>query len=200
MEIEVKQRRKRSLGDRAITVACVVVTLLALGFLVPAAFGLQRYVITGTSMTGTIDFGSVTYEKVVPVADLRVGDIITYQPPAGSGIDHQVTHRIVSIKGDVFRTKGDAVPQRDPWKFKLDGDQQARVVFSVPYVGYPLMWLSDRGTRMLVIGLPAALIGLIAAGQLVGALRRKPVGKSEGESGPEVTVPLPQQPSVPLHG
>jgi signal peptidase len=151
-------------------------------------------------MTGTINYGSVTYERVVPVGDLRVGDIITYQPPPGSGIDHQVTHRIVAINGDVFRTKGDAVPQRDPWKFKLTSDRQARVVFAVPYLGYPLIWLADRGTRMLVIGLPAALIGLMAAAQLVGALRRKPEGRPEDETVPEAKATVPQHPSVPLHG
>lgn len=192
----MRRRGRRSLGDKAITVACVVVTLLALAFLVPAVFGLQRYVIAGTSMTGTIDYGSVTYERVVPVGDLRVGDIITYQPPPDSGIDHPVTHRIVAIHGDVFRTRGDAVPNRDPWKFKLDSNQQARVVFAVPYMGYPLIWLSDRHTRMLVIGLPAAVIGLFAAAQLVGALRKKP----QDEAKPADTAPRPQNPSVPLHG
>ena len=45
------------------------------------------------------------------------------------------------------------------------------MVFSVPYLGYPLIWLADRETRMLVIGLPAALIGLISLGQVFSALR-----------------------------
>src|SRR3954454_6281175 len=109
MEIRVR-RRPRRFVDGAVTTACVVVTLIALAFIVPALFGLERYVITGSSMTGTIDYGSVAGEEVVPVADLRVGDIITYQPPEESGIDHPVTHRIVAIHGDVLRTKGDAVP------------------------------------------------------------------------------------------
>ena len=192
MEIEVKQRRRRSLADRAVTAVCVIVTMLALAFLVPSMFGLQRYVIVGTSMTGTINYGSVAFDRVVPVGDLRVGDIITYEPPAGSGVDHQVTHRIISIKGEVFRTKGDAVPQRDPWKFKLVSARQARVAFAVPYLGYPMIWLADRDTRMLVLGLPATIIGLIAAGQLAGALRRKPADEGEPQDA--------TKPSVPVHG
>jgi len=194
MEIVIQQqrRRPRRFVNMAITTACIVVTLLALAFILPSLFGLQRYVITGTSMTGTIDFGSIAVEEVVPVNDLRVGDIITYTPPPGSGIDHPVTHRIIAIHGSVLQTKGDAVPQKDPWKFKLDHTQQARVVFSVPYLGYPLIWLADRETRMLVIGLPAALIGLISLGQLFSALR--PRRRHEDAGTP------PSQPSIPVSG
>ena len=128
----------------------------------------------------------------MPVSDLRVGDIITYTPPPDSGIDHLVTHRIIAIHGDVLQTKGDAVPQKDPWKFKLDDTQQARVVFSVPYLGYPLIWLADRETRMLVIGLPAAIIGLISLGQVFSALRPR--------RRPEETATSPSQPSIPVRG
>ena len=193
MEIVVQQRRQRrsrKFANIAITTACVVVTLLALAFILPSLFGLQRYVITGTSMTGTIDFGSIAVVEVVPVTDLRVGDIITYTPPPESGVDHPVTHRIIAIHGRVLQTKGDAVPQKDPWKFKLDSSQQARVVFSVPYLGYPLIWLADRETRMLVIGLPAAIIGLISLGQVFSALRPR--------RRPEETAPPPTQPSIPV--
>ena len=190
--IQQRQRRPRRFVNTAITTACVVVTLLALAFILPSLFGLQRYVITGTSMTGTIDFGSVAVEEVVPVSDLEVGDIITYTPPPGSGVDHPVTHRIIAIHGNVLQTKGDAVPQQDPWKFKLDRTQQARVVFSVPYLGYPFIWLADRNTRMLVIGLPAAIIGLISLWQVGSALRPR-------RRTAEAATP-PSEPSIPVSG
>jgi signal peptidase len=133
--------------------------------LVPALLGLQRYVITGGSMTGTYDRGSIVLDRAVPVADLRVGDVITYRPPARTGIPGLVTHRIVSIRdrgsnGPSFRTKGDANPKPDPWRFTLSAPTQARVVFSIPYLGYGLAALSIRFVRMLVIGLPALLIAI----------------------------------------
>ena len=155
-----------------VNAACVVITLLACAFLLPSVMGMQRYAITGTSMTGTIDRGSVVFEEVVPVHDLEAGDIITYTPPPGSGIDHPITHRIVARDGDTLRTKGDAVPQRDPWHFQLDDSMQARVKYSVPYVGYLFIALSDRGLRMLVIGVPAALLGLFSLWQIASILRR----------------------------
>ena len=81
--------------------------------------------------------------EVVPVADLKVGDVITYTPPRGSGPDGLVTHRIASIGRDdqggrVFRTKGDANPVADPWTFSLDSATQARVRYGIPYAGHAL--------------------------------------------------------------
>ena len=137
-------RRPRRRGQILVNLACVLVMLLAVAFIVPAAFGYQRYVITGSSMEGSLGLGSVAFEEVVPVADLEVGDVITYQPPADSGVDHLVTHRIVSIEGDVYRTQGDANADVDPWTFQLTSTSQSRVSYSVPYVGYVFIALQDR--------------------------------------------------------
>jgi signal peptidase len=132
---------------------------------VPALLGIQRYVIVSGSMTGTYDRGSVVFDQVVPVASLKVGDVITYRPPAGAGPDHLITHRIAAITADksgvrVFRTKGDANQVADPWTFTLQRSEQARVVAGVPYVGHVISALSERRVRMIVIGVPAFLIAL----------------------------------------
>ena len=138
---------------------------LAAAMLVPALFGMHRYVITGGSMEGTYDRGSIVFDKAVPVSDLKVGDVITYTPPASSGIAGLVTHRIVSIReqgaqGESFRTKGDANPDPDPWRFQLSQPTQARVAFSIPYLGFAIAALSMMQVRMLLIGLPALLIAI----------------------------------------
>lgn len=197
MEISTTRRPRRPWRLLATAISGVL-TLLALAFLVPTAMGLQRYVITGSSMTGTIDLGSVVYEEVVPVSDLRVGDVITYLPPPDSGIDHLVTHRIIAIHGKTFRTKGDAVEQPDPWKFKLNAADQARVKFSVPHVGWVFIALADRTTRMAVIGVPATLIALLSLVQLVTAIVRRPKGLPAAEpaaaslqsSSPPTSIPV----------
>jgi signal peptidase I len=157
------------LARRAVRVGTTLLLAagVALGALmvVPALFGYQRYAIVSGSMTGTYDRGSVVFDEVVPVADLKVGDVITYRPPAGAGPNHLVTHRIAAITHDrnggrVFRTKGDANAVADPWTFRLAARKQARVRASVPYVGFVIAALSDRRARMLIVGLPAALIAL----------------------------------------
>jgi signal peptidase len=144
---------------------------LAATMLLPAAFGYQRYVITSGSMTGTYDRGSIVFDRAVPTSDLQVGDVITYTPPASSGVDGLITHRIVSItdhgKGGVsYRTKGDANPDPDPWRFQLDQPTQAQAAFSVPYLGYGIAALSMLPIRMLIIGVPALLIALALIARL----------------------------------
>ncbi len=174
MELDITPRTRKGPLHHLTTALCVLVTLLGVAFLLPSLLGYQRYVITGTSMTGTIDLGSVVFEDVVPVADLHVGDVITYQPPPASGIDHLVTHRIIAKKGDKFRTQGDAVPERDPWTFELTAHDQPRVSYHVPYVGFLFLGLADRAIRMAVISVPAAFVFLLALRQLVQGLRRRP--------------------------
>lgn len=156
----------------------LVVTAAAIALLVPTAIGYERYVLVSGSMTGTYDTGSIVYAKPVPVDDLRVGDVITYAPPAGSAPQALVTHRIVWAGRDAagkraFRTKGDANQSPDPWMFSLDQGTQARVSFGVPYLGYGVGALADRNVRMLVIGLPAALIALLTLAGLFRDARRE---------------------------
>ncbi len=151
-------RRALRIGATALLATAV---LAGLGLLVPALLGYERYVIVSGSMRGTYDQGSLVFDEVVPVRALRVGDVITYRPPPGSGPAGLVTHRIVAIEPDGrFRTKGDANPVADPWTFRLTGERQARVVAGVPYAGHALAALSDRRVRMLIVGIPAALIAL----------------------------------------
>lgn len=186
-------------GRRMLNLVCVLVSLLALGFLAPSVMGLQRYAIAGGSMTGTYNLGSIVFDRVVPVSDLKVGDVITYLPPADSNIDNLVTHRIVSIKGDTYRTKGDANPDVDPWTFRLVEKTQPRVVASVPYVGWVLLGLQSRHVRMLAIGVPAALIALLSLVQFVRALRRERAGARPVVTPvPAVASPAPAATSVVL--
>ena len=161
----------RRLGKIASTLLLAVGVLLGAGLVVPALLGYERYVIVSGSMSGSYDRGSLVLDEVVPVAELRTGDVITYRPPPGAGPVGLVTHRIASIGRDergarVFRTRGDANPTVDPWTFTLPRDRQARVVAGVPWVGYGLAALSERGVRLLVVGVPAVLIALMALGGL----------------------------------
>jgi signal peptidase I len=131
--------------------------------LVPAVLGLQRYVITGGSMTGAIPKGAVIYSKITPVDRLKVGDIITFHPP---GYSTAVTHRIIAIEAGsdgkpAFRTKGDFNEAADPWNpIALREPMQARYLFQIPLYGYLLAALSMRNVRMILIGLPAAIIAV----------------------------------------
>jgi signal peptidase I len=175
------------------TVVCVAVAALAVGLiLMPAMFGLQRFVISGSSMTGTIDRGSVIYTKLTPVDRLRVGDIVTFVPP---GEKSPVTHRIVGIElrqGErVFRTKGDFNRVADPWRITFPQAAEPRCVFHVPFAGYPLAILAVRPVRFVLIGLPAILIAaslLVSLWRSAGEeVRRREAAQAEAPSAPAQT-------------
>ncbi len=155
----------RQAGRWACGSALLAAVIVAMLVLLPSLFGWQRYAIVSGSMTGTYDKGTLVLDDVVPVADLKVGDVITYLPPSGAGPDHLITHRIAWIGEDrtggrIFRTRGDANQVADPWTFRLSQPTQARVRVGVPYVGRVLWALSRQDVRMIIIALPALLIAL----------------------------------------
>lgn len=173
---------------RTLTNVCLIaLTVACTAYLVPSFLGYERYVITGGSMTGSISKGSIAFEKPVPVEDLEVGDVITYLPPAASGVGNLVTHRIVELGEDArgasrLRTKGDANDAVDPWTFSLVATEQPVVQFSVPRVGYVLIALADRETRMLVIGVPSAIIALLALVELLRNLGSSVTARRRGRA------------------
>jgi signal peptidase I len=162
----------RRLGSALCALIVVAGILFGLFLIVPSVMRWERYVIVSGSMTGTYDRGSLVFDEIVPVKTLKVGDVITYRPPPGSGPEGLVTHRIRSIGRDpktcgrVFRTKGDANAVADPWTFTLPDRTQARVVTGAPYVGFVLAALAQRKFRMVLVGVPALLIALIVLGGL----------------------------------
>jgi signal peptidase I len=205
----VPQPRRRGAVRRtarwAANVAILAVVVACAAWILPGFFGLSRYVITGGSMSGTYDKGSVVFEKPVQVADLRVGDVITYLPPPESGLSDLVTHRIVDLEpaqggGTLFTTKGDANASPDPWQFRLVDSEQPVVQYGVPYVGWAFIGLADREIRMLVVGGPAAVVAVLALLELAGAvrsgrrasLRTAPVARPPVGADP-LTVRLPSQ-------
>lgn len=163
-----------------VNIVMVAATVAGVGYLAPSLFGYERYVITGGSMSGTFEKGSIAFEKRVPVEDVAVGDVITYLPPADSGTHHLVTHRVIAdtvlpTGQRQLQTQGDANPDPDPWTFTLTGSTQPVVRTTVPLVGWVFVALADRETRMIAIGVPAGLIALaslIELGRGIGGTRR----------------------------
>jgi signal peptidase I len=160
MEIVTAPRRPTpSPWGRLAILVCVFapVTLLAL---LPVGLGLHRYVVSGDNMAGTYGRGTVVFERVVPVSDLRVGDVITFPLRASAEADGMVTSRIVSIEADAIRTQGDARATPDPWVLPGDPPTRAKVVFAVPYVGYVYLALREPLVWLLVLLLPVVAVAV----------------------------------------
>ena len=138
MEITTSPHRPASTPWGRLVALVVILGPVSVLVLLPIGLGLQRYVMSGDTMdgerSGSIPRGSLVYERLVPVDDLRVGDVITYRPPPSSGEDDLVTHRIVSIGPEGVVTQGDAEPRPDPWVLH----PEAPLVVLYGYLGYLL--------------------------------------------------------------
>jgi signal peptidase len=163
-------------GGLARVVLLAVVVLLGAAF-APALLGYHRYVLTGASMEPALHRGSLIFDEEVPVAALRVGDVVTYTPP---GQLRPLSHRIVAIAARAgerrFRTKGDNNPVADPATFTLPHPTQARVRFSIPYLGWVFIALDRRGLRVWLVAVPAFLLafwGLAGVWREGGAILRE---------------------------
>jgi signal peptidase I len=143
----------------AVNVLLVIGVALTLLIVLPAILGYQRYVIDGHSMETAIPFASMAYDETVNVADLKVGDVITFKPPPEFSVENLVTHRIYSITTldsgkRAFQTKGDNNDAKDPWTMTLDKSVQPRVAFHIPWVGYIYIALSHWWVRFVLIVVP----------------------------------------------
>jgi signal peptidase len=170
MEIAPAPARRR-LSSRALVVLLVAVaapvTLLAL---VPTVLGLERYVVTTESAAGGIPRGSVVLERVVPLSDLEVGDVITYAPAGAAGVEGLVTRRIVGIDGELVATQGD--DHTDRWLVPAGRSSVPRVVLAVPYVGYPFTAPVGRPGWVLLV-VPGALLAMAALRGSAGGRSRR---------------------------
>lgn len=159
------------IGDVISWVLLVSVVAAVFVILVPSIIGFKLYAITSGSMAGTFDRGALVYDKEVPVADLKVKDIITYKPPPETGVTSLVTHRIVSITTDegqrIFQTKGDANETADPWTFVLNADTQPRYEFHLPYLGYVMIVLGQPASRLILVLLCGGLIAVALIRELL---------------------------------
>ena len=144
--------------------AVSVLSLLLLGFLaIGPRTGLYRPVtVLSGSMQPTFSRGDLLISTPQQPAQLRVGQVVSFQIPVG---DHGVeSHRIVELLGGgdapIVRTRGDANSAPDPWNAQLNGDVAWVVSASVPKLGHLILWMRDPRIRMLALFLAPTLLAL----------------------------------------
>lgn len=170
---------------RLVTRALTVLLLAAsASYIVLLVLGYQPLVMTTGSMRKTIPVGALVIDQVVDPASLHVGDVITFEKPLGEihGLD---THRIVAIRHDhgktLYRTKGDSNPVADPWRISFKpGTKAHRMAFSLPYLGWALLFSRSADGRIAII----ALVCLMILHSLFKAIAASSLGSAEGDKEP----------------
>lgn len=154
---------------RVVGALLVIGPVIVLVFL-PTVLGLHRYVVADDSMAGdrdgSIARGSVALTRDVPAIDLQVGDVITFRPPVQDGLEpgSSVTRRIVAIDDGAALTRGDGQDSDDPWRLDVTEDTYPRVVFAVPWIGYPFSGDAGQGGWMVLVTASVIALLLSAAG------------------------------------
>ena len=167
-----------SVGILLVTAALAVAVVV-----VPRVTGSVPLTVLTRSMEPTLPPGTLLVVRPTPLADVRVGDVVTYQPVSG---DPAVTsHRVVAVTtasdgSRTFTVRGDANAEADP---PVLGAQVRGVVwYSVPGVG----WASQAVNRERGWLLPTAAVVLIAYGLVqvvtgvVTEVRRRRSGRRRG--------------------
>jgi signal peptidase I len=144
----------------------VAAGLIVLGLLAvtvgPRFLPYQALIVRSGSMSPTIPTGSIVFYKKVDAAKVKVGDVIVFDKPGQT--NEKVTHRVYKVaSGQTGRyavTKGDANGTPDDWRVPLAGTGWVSA-FHVPRAGYALVYLQSTLARLLLLVIPAILLGAI---------------------------------------
>jgi signal peptidase len=140
---------------------------LALAIFVPCVFGGGAFTVMSGSMEPLIHTGDVVVVERIAPPDARVGDVITFRDPGGSG--RMVTHRIrkMAVRGGTvhFVTKGDAANGLQRWSVRADG-KLGRVRYRIWKLGFLAVGMHGFVGRMLFLVLPALALGWLALARI----------------------------------
>jgi len=147
-------------------IAMIAAGLVVLGLLAvtvgPRFLPYQALIVRSGSMSPTIPTGSIVFYTKIDSSQVKVGDVIVFSKPGAT--NEKVTHRVYKIgtnaTGRYFITKGDANGTPDDWQVPAVGTGWiAR--FHLPSVGYALVYLQSTLARLLLLVIPAILLGAI---------------------------------------
>ena len=155
-----KSKRKKSplmkLWNIISTILVIAVILLAIALVGVRIIGYTPYAVLSPSMTPEFVPGDLIYVKEVPLNDIQVGDVISFDASEDGTI---VTHRVAEVdsEGRKFYTKGDANESRDgnPVLFE---NVLGVVQFSIPKLGYVSNYVSSEGGRYVAIVIVLVLV------------------------------------------
>jgi signal peptidase I len=161
----------RLIANAVTYVAMAVLTVVVLGLLAitvgPKLLPYQALVVRSGSMAPAIPTGSIVFYRKIAASKVKVGDVIVFSRPDDPS--ERVTHRVHEIgksdTGRYFITKGDANGTPDDWRVPAVGDGWKQA-FHVPTIGYVLYGLQSPLGRLLLLVIPALLLGLITLGEI----------------------------------
>jgi len=154
MTVPVLRWTRRSLDGILLASVLVVTVIGVLGLVAPAIHG-QTVIVDGGSMEPAIPRGAFVLAVPGPLAELRVGDVVTVREGTRTPFTHRIV-RFAQLPGadgpvDYVETKGDANAAADPVLVPASAIL-GRVEIALPLLGF----------AAAILALPAGLLGFLA--------------------------------------
>lgn len=141
--------------------------------------GYNLFLVRSESMKPAINMGDmiVTGPLNGPInGNVEPGTVVTYQYQKDT-----ITHRVQSVDGEILVTQGDAVEDPDPWAVSMS-DVRGIYLFKIPYVGYVTSFVQTKNGWFLMIIIPAALLVLWLAKDIVKEALRSDENNNESKN------------------
>ncbi|MEE8413814.1 MAG: signal peptidase I [Dehalococcoidales bacterium] len=119
--------------------------------------GYNLYLVRSESMTPAILMGDMIITGPPDNqlgGEVKPGTVVTYEYN-----EELITHRVLSVDGNILVTKGDATEDPDPWTVTMS-DVRGVYLFKIPYVGFMLNFIRSKLGWFLTIIIPGSLLVL----------------------------------------
>jgi signal peptidase I len=152
----------RVLGAFAASLFLGVVVSIAVVIALPYITSGRAFTVMSGSMEPTLRVGDVVVDERIAPFRARIGDIVTFKDPNGSGrvFTHRVRRITIGRGWANFATKGDANNDVEHWAVPIDGTI-GRVHYRLPRLGYALFYVRTSWGRLLLVLMPAAILGFL---------------------------------------
>ena len=150
---------------------CTLLVAFFAWFAIPRVMGWTPMVVLSGSMEPTLPLGSVAMVEPRAATSIVAGDLLTFHHPERPGtlVTHRVTEATRLDNGLVsFKTKGDANNVEDKWAI-MSPQVVGTVKFDVPYAGYAADKVRSPLGFLMVIAVPAIVLGV---GEVRGIVRQ----------------------------
>lgn len=158
-----QQSWPRRIAQWMLTLAAIAVGIVALAALVvPRLIGAVPLAVLTGSMSPVIHPGDLIVTQPTDIQNIRVGDVITFQPHSADPM--LITHRVVEksvVAGEAqLVTRGDANGANDE---PIVAEQvKGKVLYTLPYVGYATQAVPNDLRAWAVPAVGIVLIGYAA--------------------------------------
>jgi signal peptidase len=166
--------------SKAIIILLTLVAVFLAATILPIPGNIKIFTVMSGSMEPTIKIGGIVVVK--PTLNYKVGDIISFS--ADINVKSSITHRVTAInqKGSqtIYTVKGDAndVPDSNPVKKE---NVIGRVLFTIPWIGYALVWARQPLVFMAIIFIPAIAIIYGEFEKIFAELNKPKIEACEGQ-------------------